>query len=39
MEMVILPTAIASAMTKLLTSMVATGSRVVPEVPTNSVRQ
>ena len=35
--MAILPTAMMVAMTKLLSSMVPTGSRVVPLVPTNSV--
>ena len=35
--MAILPTAMTDAMTKLLSSMVPTGSRVVPLVPTNSV--
>ena len=37
--MAILPRAMMAAMTKLLNSMVPTGSRVVPDVPTNSVRQ
>ena len=36
-EMAILPTAITEAMTKLLSSIPLTGSRVVPLVPTKSV--
>ena len=37
-EIEILPTAMTNAITKLLNIMVLTGSRVVPDVPTNSVR-